>query len=291
MSATALTLAAGRPEVDNGGTISIHRVNSSGSFTNDLSHFYNSISSPTSAPGTQVRRTFDFTGFRDGLRCRRPPSRLLLADRKWIWRYNFYPINSSGSFTNDLSHFYNSISSPTSAPGTQVRRTLDFTGFAMSATALTLAAGRPEVEMAVQFLSNKLKWVIYKRPKSFLQFNIVTDFSTGYTSPSYLRFYVVSRFRRPPSRLLLADRKWIWRYNFYPINSSGSFTNDLSHFYNSISSPTSAPGTQVRRTLDFTGFAMSATALTLAAGRPEVAAGRPDMAVQFLSYKLKLVIY
>jgi hypothetical protein len=156
----------------------------------------------------------------------------------------------------------------------------------MSATALTLAAGRPEVDMALQFLSYKLKWVIYKRPKSFLQFNIVTDFSTGYTSPSYLRFYRVSRFRRPPSRLLLADRKWIWRYNFYPINSSGSFTNDLSHFYNSISSPTSAPGTQVRRTFAFTGFAMSATALTLAAGRPEV-----DMALQFLSYKLKWVIY
>jgi hypothetical protein len=116
--------------------------------------------------------------------------------------------------------------------------------------------------MALQFLSYKLKWVIYKRPKSFLQFNIVTDFSTGYTSPSYLRFYrAISRFRRPPSRLLLADRKWKWRYNFYPVNSSGSFTNDLSHFYNSISSPTSAPGTQVRRTFAFTGFA------TLAAGR------------------------
>jgi hypothetical protein len=78
----------------------------------------------------------------------------------------------------------------------------------MSATALTLAAGRPEVDMAVQFLSNKLKLVISKRPTSFLQFNIVTDFSTGYTSPSYLRFYLVCdglRCRRPPSRLLLAE--------------------------------------------------------------------------------------
>jgi hypothetical protein len=163
----------------------------------------------------------------------------------------------------------------------------------MSATALTLAAGRPEVDMAVQFLSYKLKWVIYKRPKSFLQFNIVTDFSTGYTSPSYLShfynsisFYRVCDVGDRPHACCWPTGSGSWRYNFYPINSSGSFTNDLSHFYNSISSPTSAPGTQVRRILDFTWFAMSATALTLAAGRPEV-----DMAVQFLSYKLKWVIY
>jgi hypothetical protein len=162
-------------------------INSSGSFTNDLSHFYNSISSPTSAPGTQVRRTLDFTWFRDF--GDRPHACCWPTGSGNGGTISIHFINSSGSFTNDLSHFYNSISSPTSAPGTQVRRTLDFTWFAMSATALTLAAGRPEVDMALQFLSYKLKWVIYKRPKSFLQFNIVTDFSTGYTSPSYLRFY------------------------------------------------------------------------------------------------------